>query len=143
MCDDRELLWRKKMTKTDAQRQIGNPTGDLRLTRAGFKIGNQDIDQTRYFRYDIFGSQVWVSQLGKIPKEMCQINFKIRFDGEDVGEDVLTIQHKPSGESSQSNYTTGIRWGPWLSHLLINEYDCTGKTLSLWKHHDDFLIEIS
>ena len=130
----RELLWEKKLTKTDAQRQTGNPTGDLRLTRARFKVNNTEIDQTKYFRYSVFGDQNWVmKKRGRIEKEICQVLFRILIEGEEIGQSELEIQHKPSGEANQSNYTTGIRWGPWLSHILINETDCTGLTLSLWK----------
>lgn len=137
----RELLWEKKLTKTDAQRQTGNPTGDLRLTRARFKINNSEIDQTKYFRHTIFGEQNWVEKKGRTEKEICQVLFTIHVEGEEIGQSELEIQHKPSGEASQSNYTTGIRWGPWLSHILINEINCTGLTLRLWKD-DGYTIDI-
>tara|TARA_B110001452_G_scaffold102772_1_gene85302 strand:- start:6424 stop:6843 length:420 start_codon:yes stop_codon:yes gene_type:complete len=137
----RELLWRKTLTKTDAQKQLGNPTGDLRLTRAKFLVNGNSIDQTQYFRHTVFQSENWIEKEGKHPKEICTAIFQIFIDGELLGEDSLEIQHKPSGEANQSNYTTGIRWGPWLSHILINEVNCTGKNLSLYKD-EKYVIEI-
>ena len=137
----RELLWQKTLTKTDVQRQLGNPTGDLRLTRAKFLVNGSSIDQTKYFRYTVFKSENWIKKEGKKPKEICTAIFRIFIDGELLGEDSLEIQHKPSGEAKQSNYTTGIRWGSWLSHVLINETNCTGKILSLYKD-EKYVIEI-
>ena len=56
---DRELMWRKVLSRTDAQRQRGNQTGDLRLTQARFEYRGKAIDQTKYFRYEVFGSGKW------------------------------------------------------------------------------------
>jgi hypothetical protein len=138
----KKLLWQKTMTKTDAQRQKGNPTGDLRLTRAKYKINGKDIDQTEYFRDQVFGNLEWSCINQDTGKEVCESNFEIFFDNEKYGERILQISHKPLGEAGQSNYTTGIRWGPWLSHLLIHEIDCTGKVVSLFSDNN-YIIEIS
>ena len=55
----RELMWRKTLSRTDAQRQKGNQTGDLRLTQARFEYRGKRIDQTKYFRYEVFGDGEW------------------------------------------------------------------------------------
>ena len=105
-------MWQKKLSKTDAQRQLGNPTGDLRLTRAKFLVDGNHIDQTQYFRHIVFKNENWRAKEGKQVKEISIVLFKVFIDDEFVGEDNLEIQHKPSGEANQSNYTTGIRWVP-------------------------------
>lgn len=136
-----ELLWQKKLTQTDAQRQSGNPTGNLRLTQAGFQIEGRMIDQTQYFRYQIWGSEKWHSIEGS-SREYCEVKFNVHLNREFRGTTFIEISHNPEWESSQSNFTTGIRWGPWLSHLLLNEINCTGMTLSIIKK-EDFEIHIS
>ena len=137
-----EIVWLKKLSKTDAQRQIGNPTGDLRLTRANFQLNGMIIDQTTYFRHVVFKDEDWISEGNESDKEVCDVEFNIIIDGNFRGITSLKVAHKPSGESSQGNYTTGIRWGAWLSHILINEKNCTGKVLTIIKD-ECFRIEIN
>ena len=135
------LLWQKKLTQTDAQKQKGNPTGNLRLTQAGFRMRGELIDQTQYFRYELWGSEDWHSIEGS-SREYCEVKFDVYIYQEFKGTTFIEISHNPEWESSQSNFTTGIRWGPWLSHLLLNEINCTGLTLSIIKK-DGFTLEIN
>jgi hypothetical protein len=55
------LVWRKtRLPASDVQRQQGNPTGGLRLTQARFAgPGGETIDQTTYFRQELFGFLPW------------------------------------------------------------------------------------
>ena len=138
------LLWQKVLTKTDAQRQKGNPTGDLRLTSANFLIGGKSINHTKYFRFDIFENEEWAIIDEKSMKESCQIKFHVSVDnGRFEGKTHLTVAHKPSGEAGQKNYTTGIRWGVWLSHILMRELDCTGMIVCLKLEQGNYLLEIN
>ena len=137
----RELLWEKKLTKTDAQRQTGNPTGDLRLTRARFKINNSEIDQTKYFRHDIWKNENWLTDK-KSEREFCEIKFDVYINQVLRGTTSIEVSHNPSWESSQSNFTTGLRWGPWLGHILMDEINVAGMTLSMIKK-ESYVIEIN
>ena len=134
------LLWQKILTQTDAQRQTGNPTGNLRLTQAGFRRKGELIDQTQYFRYELWGDENWQSIEGS-DREYCEVKFDVYINQEFRGTTFIEISHNPKWESSQGNFTTGIRWGPWLSHLLLNEINCTGLTLSIIKK-DGFTLDI-
>ena len=60
-----------------------------------------------------------------------------RFEGRTKFE----ISHRPSGESGQGNYTTGLRWGSWMTHILMNEIDCTGRTLQIIRFEDEIQIK--
>jgi len=136
-----ELLWQKSLTLTDAQRQKGNPTGNLRLTQAKFENNGVKIDQTKYFRYEVWNEQNW-SRDSRSEREYCEMKFDVYINQELRGTTFIEISHNPSWESSQSNFTTGLRWGPWLGHILMNEINCTGMTLSIIKK-EEFEIHIS
>jgi len=136
-----ELLWQKVLTLTDAQKQKGNPTGNLRLTQANFKINDNRIDHTKYFRYVIWSEENWLNEQTS-GREFCEIKFDVYINKELRGTTLIEISHNPSWESSQRNFTTGLRWGHWLGHILMNEINCTGMTLSILKD-ERFMIDIS
>ena len=137
-----EILWQKVLTKTDAQRQAGNQTGDLRLTKANFFVDGEIIDHKTYFRNVVFGGQSWVFT-GKGKSELCKIRMHVSIAaGRFEGRTKFEISHRPSGESGQGNYTTGLRWGSWMSHILMNEIDCTGRTLQIIRFDDEIQIKI-
>ena len=121
------LLWQKSLSATDAQRQAGNVTGDLRLTQAGFQVGGHTIDQTTYFREEVFTGANWVDE-GL--SEVADFTFVVTVFGQYLGTYALRVSHKPSGEVMQGNYTTNIRWGP-ISDQLRNQFDVTGANLEL------------
>jgi hypothetical protein len=135
------LLWQKQLTKTDAQRQQGNQTGDLRLTKANFFKDGAVIDHTTYFRHDVFANANW-ELTGKENKETCTLRAEVSVLGRFNGRTKFTISHRPSGEANQGNYTTGLRWGSWMNHILTNEIDCTGRTLQLLKIDNKIVIKI-
>ena len=128
------LVWQKVLTLTDAQKQKGNPTGNLRLTQANFKVDGVRINQTKYFRYDIWGDENWITERGT-EREFCEIKFDVYINKEFRGTTFIEISHNPNWESSQGNFTTGLRWGPWLGHILMNEINCTGMTISISHTH--------
>jgi len=141
-----ELVWRKRLSKTDAQRQSGNQTGDIRLTQARFERNGAVIDQTTYFRHYVFADGDWktVSYRGKEDREVATFVFKVII-GEDIaGHFMMDVSHKPSGEAGQGNYTTGLRWGPTFMHYLLHREDVTGMDLEIFKmDNGEFEIRIS
>ena len=136
-----ELLWQKVLTLTDAQRQKGNPTGNLRLTQANFKKNGIKIDQTIYFRHEIWDHLPWQKDTDS-EREFCEIKFEVFINQTFRGTTFIEISHNPNWESSQRNFTTGLRWGPWLGHILMNEINGAGMTLSLVKA-EEYQIYIS
>lgn len=144
---DETLLWKKtKLSKTDGQRQKGNPTGDLRLTQSHFttKYG-EPIDQTTYFKEVVFADGDWkrVNE-DVITAEFC---FALDIEGqEEMIVERLTVSHKPTGEAGQGNYTTGIRWGTSLIERLRHNIDISEKCFELHRatleSEYDFYIKI-
>ena len=120
--------WQKKLSATDAQRQTGNTTGDVRLTQAGWKVNGRQIDQTTYFRNEVFRQANWHRKNASV--EEATVTFAVRILGTDYGLHRLVVSHKPSGEASQGNYTTGIQWGDLMT--VTKQTDLTGRTLRLF-----------
>lgn len=150
---EKQLVWKKKLSRTDAQRQKGNQTGDLRLTQANFKQRGRVIDQTKYFRYEVFAEGDW-NEPNKPPqgikgaytyREVATILFRVNIEGERRTRlCYLDVSHKKSGEAGQGNYTTGIRWGAVLTHVLRERIDVSGMFLELYKLSDmSFEMNIS
>jgi len=142
-----DLLWRKpNLPASDVQyRKEGtNPTGCLRLTQAGWNVDGQGIDQTTYFREDLFGGFEWELERTSPKAEVAKVSFWVKVSGEDKGLHSLKIRHKPSGEAGQGNYTTSISWGKLGN--LIRDSDLQGKTFSLFApangQKEPFYIEI-
>ncbi|HVN74671.1 MAG TPA: hypothetical protein VMT19_00020 [Thermoanaerobaculaceae bacterium] len=140
------LVWKKTLTSTDAQRQTGNPTGDLRLTKAGYKVDGVLIDHTRYFRDEVFVACEWVVESSTPLVEVATVMLAVHILGVDYGVVPLLVSHKPSGEAGQHNYTTGLRWGPLLG-VLRGQRNLTGRTLSLYapalSADDPFVVTVT
>lgn len=112
-----------------------NASGVLRLTQS-----NYGIDQTTYFRNLVFGQLSWHSIDNK---EMASAIFKLETNGQNRGQFRLELSHKPSWESEQNNYTTGLHWGSAVS--VVQDHSLVGKTLTLYEaigESYDFLIKI-
>jgi hypothetical protein len=141
------LLWRKvDLPPSDVQRQAGSPTGGLRLTQAGWRADGKPIDQTKYFRYNVFGALDWRVGREQPPyREDAAARFNVTLLGQSKGIHLLRLSHKPSGEAGQGNYTTLLHWGPLAD--TIRELDLVGKTLSLYAppagSPEPFFLEIS
>ena len=143
--DSGKLLWQKtKLPASDAQRQIGNITGGLRLTQAGWKVSGHLINQTTYFRNDIFGHLTWRQWKAKPYSEKAEANFSVDILGKNYGIHRLTISHKPSGEAGQHNYTTILHWGNLTE--TIRQLNLIGRTFSLYAPSNNqiepFIIKI-
>ncbi len=143
------LLWKKQnLPQSDVIHtgtETTHVTGQLRLTQARFKMNNKVIDQTKYFRYELFGNGSWSVVRRNPLVESTHMAFRIRLLGEDIGEHDLEIGHKPTGEAGQGNFTTFIRWGK-ISEK-IRERDLLGKTLNLYAppegEEEPFFIDIA
>jgi HKD family nuclease len=127
-----DLLWQKiDLPSSDAQQpNKGNPTGGLRLTQAGWTVNGTVIDQTTYFRNDVFGNLKWGVWKTEPYRENAVTSFVVYILGTDCGIHNLTISHKPSGEAGQGNYTTILHWGDLVE--TIRQANIIGKTLSLY-----------
>lgn len=128
------MVWSKKnLPASDVQysKKGTNPTGGIRLTQAKFKVKGNKINQTTYFRYELFGNYKWnlISQQPYV--EATEIPFNIKIDDKDFGTYHLEVRYKPSGEASQANYTTSISWG--LVGESIKGLDFRGKDLFLYR----------
>ncbi|MCK8491771.1 phospholipase D-like domain-containing protein [Spirosoma sp. RP8] len=118
-----------------------NPTGMLRLVQADFRVDGTIIDHTSYFRSDVFNTLLWVSETEKT--EIAIGKFRVSILGNFIGEHPLRIRHKPSGESGQGNYTTGLSWG--AIGKTIQENNLAGRTIKLYHldgSEDTFKLEI-
>ena len=137
---DEGLLWEKiNLPASDVEHvQPGtNPTGRLKLVKAG-----HDIDQTTYFRYEVFQYLVW-TQRSNSEKQDATAKFRLIIGGTDHGIHELLIMHDPRGEASQNNYTTSISWTGVSG--IIRESDLRGMTLRLFKNKGllfDFTLQI-
>jgi len=129
-------LWRKKLSRTDAQRQDGHHTGDLRLVQAAKPpnackcapdcpcrinlcsgpptpddYNSSAIDQTTHFRHSVFSHLAWRVVKTTPHSEVAETDFDVTILGTHYGNRRLELSHKPDGEADQDNYTTNIRWG--------------------------------
>lgn len=143
-----QLLWQKEnLPRSDAQQTRSGtaPTGGLRLVQANWNVNDQIINQTIYFRYEVFGKLNWtVGSYHPKKRETVRVSFDIKILGKDYGVWNLVISHKPTGEAGQGNYTTLLHWGDLAN--IIRELDLTGRTFQLYAppegQEEPFFIEI-
>ncbi|MFN8403959.1 MAG: phospholipase D family protein [Anaerolineales bacterium] len=140
-----ERLWQKtNLPASDVQRQKGNVTGGLRLVQAKWKVLGNFIDQTTYFRNDVFGRLAWSVWKEKPYSERAEANFGVYILGKNYGVHQLMISHKPSGEAGQHNYTTILHWSDLAE--TIRQLNLVGKTFNLYAPKDGqmeiFTIEV-
>jgi hypothetical protein len=104
------IVWRKVLAASDCQRQEGNPTGGIRLTQAKFKVNGTTIDQTTYFRHNLFRDFTWTRSGSKSEKTVVPFDLSIPARNTNFGVLDMEVTHKPSGESGQGNYTSLLKW---------------------------------
>jgi HKD family nuclease len=127
-----KLVWtRKVLPKSSVQRSIGNPTGGLRLVQDDFTVDGEVIDQTQYFRKEVFRAFPWVKVKDKPYVEATTVPFDITIKGDFKGRFELEVRHKPSGEAGQHNYTTSISWGE-IGPTIYDE-NLTGSRLDIFE----------
>lgn len=134
--------WSKKLPASDAQRKnTGNQSGAVALTQGEYV---RQIDQTTYFRQDLFGSARWTDQTAVTgqPKQVARVPMRVTIDGIDHGILEFQISNASNRESGQNNYTAQLHLEP-VSHLF-RQTDMTGKRLEIERHDDgSFELRIS
>lgn len=129
------IVWKKEnLPKSDAQQPSdgSNPTCNLRLSQAGYKVNGQKIDQTKYFREVVFADCKW-QETENGEKTYVPVNLEI--DGEFKGRYDLKVTHEPHRESQQDNVTTILHWESAIPALT--ETDVSNKDLYLDKNEDE------
>lgn len=127
-------VWQKNnLPKSDSQQPSygSNPTCNLRLSQAGYYSNGSRIDQTTYFREDVFEDCNWHRTANG---EKTHINVHLNICGEDKGEYNLKVTHEEHRESNQDNVTTILHWEDAIPALT--EQDVTGMDLALYKEDD-------
>jgi len=125
------LVWVKpKLPRSDLQFSgaTGNATGVLRLTQARFVVDGSVIDQTTYFRNDVFGKLNWQSTTDG--RETAVLNVALVIAGVLIGTYSLSLSHDSAWESGQGNYTTAVHWAAATQH--IRHQALVGRTLRLY-----------
>lgn len=109
------MRWSRVLNSSNAQQvQPGtNPTGKLRLSKAG-----HDIDFRTWFRNVLFGETEWseATRQGK-RYEVTRVTFHVEFLDKNLGQQVLMIDHGEHRIAGQNNTPTILAWG----HELIGE----------------------
>ena len=137
------LVWHKRLAATDAQHQTGNPTGNLRLTKAR-QYNQQDIPHTTWFRISLFGTAAWSQSVdgNQNQIEVAVVRFDVTIMGASYGGIDLEVDHAPHRISDQANHATVLHWGPLEEVLRATDY--TGRMLSILLMSDgSFRLEIS
>lgn len=121
--------WGKVLSKSDAQRKpTGNQRGAITLVQGDYK---RQIDQTTYFREDLFGQQSWVSGTARTGQaiEVATIPMNVTIDGIYHGTMDFEVTNGSSRESSQKNYTAELHIEP--IGPIIRQTDISGMHLNI------------
>lgn len=121
--------WGKKLYDSDAQRKkTGNQRGAFTLVQGDYR---HKIDQTTYFRHDLFGNQSWqagTANTGK-PIEKTTVPMNVTIDGAYHGTMDFLITNGTSREAKQNNYTAELHIEP--IGALIRQSNISGKHLDI------------
>ncbi|OAI91127.1 hypothetical protein AYO27_04645 [Rhizobium sp. GHKF11] len=138
-----QLVWVKpNLPETDLQLNAGHAPGVLRLTQARYEVNGQRIDQTTYFRNQVFAQLAWTFDQAA-NKEVAVAPVSLVIAGVYVGDFDLPLSHKAAWEAGQGNYTTGLHWEEATDH--IRRAGLIGRTLRLYgpaRPHSRFIVEI-
>jgi HKD family nuclease len=139
------LVWRKlALSQSDAQHVPNGTavTGNLKLTQARYIVNGVIIDQTTYFRNQIFNALQWVnSKANNNIYEEADCQFDISVLGNPIGTYTLKISHDPNRIAGQGNVPTWLHWGSTLMNYL-QQSNYTGRTLNLYQSNTGFQIDI-
>lgn len=126
-----QLAWSKpSLPASDLQLNPGHAPGVLRLTQARYKVSGAVIDQTTYFRNQVFASLNW-NYNSSAQKEEAVAPISLIIAGVYVGDFDMLLSHKPSWAAGQSNYTTGLHWAGATNH--IKKPGLVGRALNLYQ----------
>jgi HKD family nuclease len=141
----RVLVWQKlSLSQSDAQQVPDGTaiTGNLKLSQARFRINNIIIDQTTYFRNQVFNNLQWIqTKINNSSYEEAHCSFDITILGNPIGVHTLKLSHDPIRIAGQGNTPTWLHWGNSVLHFL-QQTNITGRTLNLYKAGQSFFIEI-
>jgi hypothetical protein len=110
-------------------------------TQAKFTVGGSVIDQTTYFRNNVFGNLNWTTTTSG--KETAVVNLALVIAGVLVGVYDLPLSYNSAWESGQGNYTTALHWD--AATPQIRDIALVGRTLSLYApsgSNSPYVIEI-
>lgn len=126
-----QLVWSKpSLPRSDLQLNPGHAPGVLRLTQAKYKVNGTVIDQTTYFRNQVFSLVNWTYN-PTARKDEAVAPTSLIIAGVYVGDFDMPISHKPAWASGQGNYTTGLHWANATNH--IKHLGLVGRTLKLYQ----------
>jgi hypothetical protein len=138
-----QLVWVKpKLPETDLQLNAGHAPGVLRLTQARYEVNGQRINQTSYFRNQVFSQLNWTFD-ATANKEVSVAPISLVIAGVYVGDFDLPLSHKAAWEANQNNYTTGLHWENATTH--IRHQGLVGRTLRIYappRSQSRFIVEI-
>jgi len=125
------LVWAKpSLPRSDLQLNPGHAPGVLRLTQAKYKVGSAVIDQTTYFRNQVFSALNWTYNT-TAQKDEAVAPTSLVIAGVYVGDFDMPLSHKPAWAAGQGNYTTGLHWDKATSH--IKQPGLVGRSLKLYQ----------
>lgn len=127
--------WSKTLTHSDAQRKKrGNQRGAITLVQGDYR---NKINQTTYFRRDLFGDQKWRKEVAKTGRtyESTIVPMNVVIDGSPKGVMDFTITDGSSRQADQSNYTAELHIEPIGS--IIRSKNVEGKKLHIILDGDD------
>ena len=141
----RTLVWQKlSLSQSDAQQVPSGTaiTANLKLSQARFRVNGVTINQTIYFRNQVFNNLNWVqTKPNNNSYEEAHCQFDITILGNNIGVFTLKLSHDLVRVAGQGNTPTWLHWGnnilPYLQSTNI-----TGRTLNLYSSNQNFSIEI-
>ena len=139
------LVWQKlSLSQSDAQQVPSGTaiTANLKLSQARFKVSNVIIDQTIYFRNQVFNNLTWVqTKANNNSYEEAFCPFDITILGNPIGVHTLKLSHDPVRIAGQGNTPTWLHWGNSLLPFL-QQTNITGRTFNLYEANHALFIEI-
>jgi hypothetical protein len=134
--------WSKTLSPSDAQRKgRGNQRGSVTLVQGDYR---GQIDQSTYFRNELFSEVVWknVVTLNGKPMERAYVQMRTEVDGVYLGLLTFKVTYEPQREADQNNYTTTLHLDPLSAYFRDN--DMTGRRLAITElSNGDYKLVIS
>ncbi|SHL41371.1 hypothetical protein SAMN05444414_11361 [Roseovarius marisflavi] len=98
-----QLVWSKpRLPRSDLQLNPGHAPGVLRLTQAKYKINGTVIDQTTYFRNQVFSLVNWTYN-PTAQKDEAVVATSLIIAGVHVGDFDMPLSHKPAWAAGQGS----------------------------------------
>lgn len=116
--------------------------GSANLTSAGVQSKvtqgeyRRQIDQTTYFRHELFGDLEWKKDTANTgqPMDVATVAMRVDVDGADHGVLEFRVSNASNRESGQNNYTAQLHLEPISP--LFRQADMTGKRLEIERFED-------